>query len=125
VAVRSLSDGLVLYRDLLGLPLLYEEVVESDGVHVAVLDLGHGHLELLEPTSDDSPIAAFLERRGEGLHHLALGVRDCASALEICGRAGIRCIDHHPRPGAGGKSIGFLHPKSTGGVLLELCQRVD
>ncbi len=122
VAVESVDDNLRLYRDLLGLELVYEEVVESDGVRVAVLDLGHAHLELLEPTTPDSPIASYLERRGSGLHHLALAVDDCRRALEVSAAAGLRLIDSTPRRGAGGKSIGFLHPKSTGGVLLELCQ---
>lgn len=125
VAVTSLCGSLPLYHELLGLPLLYQEEVESDAVRVAVLDLGHGHLELLEPTAEDSPIARFLAKRGEGLHHLALGVRDCAEALRICGEAGLRRIDEQPRTGAGGKAIGFLHPKATGGILLELCQRLD
>jgi methylmalonyl-CoA epimerase len=125
VAVRSVEESLILYRELLGLEFLYEETVESDGVRVAVLDLGSGHLELLEATNDNSPIAAFLERRGEGLHHLALAVDDCAQALRVCAEAGLRLIDTRPRSGAGGKVIGFLHPKSTGGVLLELCQRAD
>lgn len=125
VAVESVASSLTLYHDLLGLPLLYEEEVASDSVRVAVLDLGHGHLELLEPTAEDSPIANFLRKRGGGLHHLALGVRDCREALRLCGEAGLRRIDEEPRPGAGGKAIGFLHPKSTGGILLELCQRLD
>jgi methylmalonyl-CoA epimerase len=124
IAVRSVDDSLILYRDLLGLELLYEETVESDGVRVAVLDLGSGHLELLEATNENSPVAAFLDRRGEGLHHLALAVDDCALALKACADAGLRLIDTQPRSGAGGKSIGFLHPRSTGGVLLELCQSV-
>jgi len=123
VAVESIANCLPLYHDLLGLPLLYEEVVASDSVHVAVLDLGQGHLELLEPTHDDSPIANFLNKRGGGLHHLALGVRNCEEALRICGETGLRRIDEVPRPGAGGKKIGFLHPRSTGGILLELCQQ--
>jgi len=125
VAVRRLEDALPLYRDLLGLELLETETIESDGVKVAILDLGKGHLELLEPISSESPIAAFLDKRGPGLHHLALAVRDCEAAVNAFRQAGVRMIDTTCRPGAGGKMIAFCHPKSTGGVLLELCERVD
>jgi len=124
MAVTSLEESLPLYRDLLGLRLLYEEEVESDGVRVAVLDLGgDGHLELLEPTGPETPVGRFVEKRGPGIHHLALGVKDCAAALTALKTCGYRMLDETPRPGAGGKQIGFVHPKSTGGVLLEMCQR--
>jgi methylmalonyl-CoA epimerase len=122
VAVESLDATLPLYHDMLGLELLYTETVESDRVKVAVLEFGGGHLELLEPTDPDSPVAKFIEKRGPGLHHVALRVKDCGSALEAVAEAGFRLIDQTPRVGAGGKLIGFIHPKSTGGVLLELCQ---
>ena len=123
VAVPRLDDALLLYRDLLGLKLLQTETIESDGVRVAILDLGKGHLELLEPTSDESPVAAFLKKRGPGLHHLALAVDDCQAAVDAFRQAGVRMIDNVCRSGAGGKQIAFCHPKSTGGVLLELCAR--
>lgn len=122
VAVPSLAEGLALYRDLLGLKLLYQEEVASDGVRVAVLELGGGHLELLEPMGPDTPVGRFLAKRGPGIHHIALRVRDCAAALAAVRAAGCAVLDEVPRPGAGGKFIAFLHPKSTGGVLLELCQ---
>ena len=122
VAVRDLDATLPLYHDMLGLELLYTETVESDKVRVAVLEFGGGHLELLEPTSDDSPVARFIEKRGPGLHHVALRVADCGTALRAVAEAGFTLIDQEPRTGAGGKQIGFIHPKSTGGVLLELCQ---
>lgn len=122
VAVRDLGATLPLYHDLLGLELLYTETVESDGVKVAVLEFGSGHLELLEPTGPDSPVARFIEKRGPGLHHVALRVNDCGTALRAVAEAGFELIDHEPRTGAGGKRIGFVHPRSTGGVLLELCQ---
>lgn len=122
LAVESLGEALALYRDLLGLELLYEEFVESDGVRVAVLDLGRGHLELLEPTGPDTPVGRFLAKRGPGIHHLALRVKSCATALSTARAAGYRLLDETPRPGAGGKQIAFIHPRSTGGVLLELCQ---
>lgn len=123
VAVEDLEAGVRFYHELLGLPLLYREEVESDLVRVAVLDLGFGHLELLEPTGEESPVAKFLAKRGPGIHHVALAVQDCQVALQAVADAGLRLIDRSPRPGAGGKQIGFLHPKSTGGVLLELCAR--
>lgn len=122
VAVKDLDATLPLYHEMLGLELLYTETVESDRVRVAVLEFGGGHLELLEPTSEDSPVAKFIEKRGAGLHHVALRVSDCAIALKAVGEAGFTLIDKEPRTGAGGKQIGFVHPKSTGGVLLELCQ---
>ena len=124
VAVVSLDDALRLYHDLLGLEIQGIETVESDGVKVAMLDLGGSHLELLEPTGPDSPVAKFLEKRGPGMHHMALGVTDCAAALKAFADAGVQMLDTTPRKGAGGKLIGFCHPKSTGGMLLELCQRV-
>lgn len=122
VAVKDLESTLPLYADLLGLELLYTETVESDGVRVAVLEFGGGHLELLEPTSPDSPVARFIEKRGPGLHHVALRVLDCRTALNAVKEAGFALIDEEPRAGAGGKLIGFVHPRSTGGILLELCQ---
>ncbi len=125
IAVRRLDAALPFYRDLLGIRLLDIETVESDGVRVAILELGEGHLELLEPLNPQSHIATFLDRRGPGLHHLALSVSDVEAAVKAFMDAGLRMIDELPRPGAGGKRIAFCHPKSTGGVLLELCQRVD
>lgn len=125
VAVRDLDTSLPLYRDLMGLDLLYTETVESDGVRVAVLDFGGGHLELLEPTGPDSPVARFIEKRGPGLHHVALRVNDCRTALNAVREAGFELIDREPRDGAGGKLIAFIHPRATGGVLLELCQPGD
>ena len=125
VAVPDLEQALRLYRDLLGLTLLEMETVESDGVRVAILELGGGHLELLEPTGPESPVARFLEKRGPGIHHLALAVKDCRAAIDAVRGAGARMLDEAPRPGAGGKRIAFVHPRSAGGVLLELCQRVD
>jgi len=122
VAVEDLDATLPLYSQMLGLELLYTETVESDKVRVAVMEFGGGHLELLEPTSEDSPVAKFIAKRGAGLHHVALRVNDCSLALQAVCDAGFTLIDRVPRTGAGGKQIGFIHPKSTGGVLLELCQ---
>jgi methylmalonyl-CoA epimerase len=122
MAVLSLSESLPLYRDLLGLEFLYEETVESDGVRVAVLELGGAHLELLEPTSPETPVGRFIAKRGPGIHHIALRVSDCSAALTAVREAGLQTLDETPRRGAGGKMIAFVHPKATGGVLLELCQ---
>ena len=123
LAVESLEASVPLYRDLLELPLLDTETIKSDGVRVAIFDLKGAHLELLEPSSEESPVAKFLRKRGPGLHHVALRVKDCAAAVAALREAGISMIDEAPRPGAGGKLIAFCHPRSTGGVLLELCQR--
>jgi methylmalonyl-CoA epimerase len=124
VAVPSLREGLTLYRDLLGLPLVEEETVDYDGVKVAILELGGGGLlELLEPSNPDSPVAKFIAKRGGGVHHIALRVPDCVAAIRAAEAAGLEMIDRKPRQGAHGKMIAFVHPRSSGGVLLELCER--
>ena len=102
IAVRDLDATLPLYHDLLGLELLYTETIESDGVRVAVLEFGGGHLELLEAISAGSPVARFIEKRGPGLHHVALRVLDCEAALSAVAEAGFDLIDTVPRLGAGG-----------------------
>ncbi len=125
IAVADLEAGLALYRDLLGLELERVEEVPSENVKVAFLKLdrtaGAGHLELLAPLSEDGNIAAFIARRGPGLHHVAVAVKDITAAMERCRTAGIRLLDETPRTGAHGKKIVFLHPKDCGGVLVELC----
>jgi methylmalonyl-CoA/ethylmalonyl-CoA epimerase len=97
-------------------------VVADQKVKTAFFMVGQTKIELLEPTSDDSTIANFIEKRGEGIHHVAFCVDDAAAALNEVGEKGVRLIDKAPRPGAEGLMIGFLHPKSTGGVLTELCE---
>lgn len=121
VAVASLEDALPFYRDALGLAVIGIEDVPSQKVRVAILELGQTHLELLEPTSPDSSIARFLAHRGPGLHHVALATTKLADRLLELDEAGIALIDHQPQPGAKGNEIAFLHPKASGGVLLELC----
>ncbi len=125
VAVADLDQGLALYRDLLGLELERIEEVPQENVRVAFLKLdrrgGPGHLELLAPLSDQGAIAAFLAKRGPGLHHLAVAATDVAAVLERCRAGGFQLIDEAPRPGAGGKLVAFVHPRATGGVLLEIC----
>lgn len=125
VAVADLEQGLALYRDLLGLELERIEEVPQENVRVAFLKLdrqgGPGHLELLAPLSDTGAIAAFIAKRGPGLHHIAVAAVDVAAVLERCRAAGLALIDETPRRGAGGKHIAFVHPKGAGGVLLEIC----
>jgi methylmalonyl-CoA/ethylmalonyl-CoA epimerase len=124
IAVADLKAGIRLYRDLLGLELERVEEVAGEGVKVAFLRCGGGetgHVELLCPTGPDGAIARFLERHGPGLHHLAVAVADVAAALGACAAAGVATIDREPRVGAGGRLVAFVHPRSTGGVLIELC----
>ncbi|MBO9539320.1 methylmalonyl-CoA epimerase [bacterium] len=123
IAVHSLADAMPMYTDGLALALHEIEEVPDQKVRTAIFEVGESRLELLEPTSPDSPIAKFLEKRGEGIHHVALGVEDVAKALAHLKEKGYRLIDEAPRPGAGGAMIAFVHPKSTHGVLLELCSR--
>lgn len=123
IAVRSLEKALPFYTDILSLPLLGIEEVESEMVKVAFLQTGNAKLELLEPTSDDSPIAKFIEKRGEGIHHVALGVDSIEARIQELKEQGIRMIQDTPKVGAGGALVAFMHPKSTGGILYELCER--
>jgi len=122
IAVASLEQAVPFYRDTLGLPFLYFEEVADQKVKVACFDLGGLRLELLEPTSPESPISKFLETRGGGLHHLAFRTGDVVGELSRVKEHGVRLIDEVPRSGAGGMKIAFLHPKSTQGVLLELTE---
>lgn len=121
IAVHSLEDSLPFYRDSLGLEFLGYEDVPSQKVRVGLLQVGHSRIELLEPTSPDSPISKFLETRGPGLHHMALGTTRLQDRLDGLKAGGVRLIDETVRKGAEGKEIAFLHPKASGGVLLELC----
>ena len=123
IAVKSIDEGLKYYRDVLGMEYLGEEEVTEQKVRVAFLKLGESRIELLEPTSSDSPVAKFLEKRGPGIHHIAIQVDDIEAALSGHRKAGARLIDEMPRVGAHDMLIAFIHPKSTGGVLIELCQR--
>lgn len=123
VAVKSLEETLPFYTEVLRLPLLAIEEVESEKVKVAFLEVGETHIELLEPTSEDSAIAKYIEKRGEGIHHIALGVESIQDRLNELKEKGIRLIQEEPKIGAGGAKVAFLHPKSTSGVLYELCER--
>jgi methylmalonyl-CoA/ethylmalonyl-CoA epimerase len=123
IAVSDLDQALAFYRDVLGLELEPAEEVASQRVRAHFLRTGDAMLELLEPTAPDSPIARYLERRGPGMHHVALRVEDIRAALEQLKARGVRLIDEQPRPGAHGSLVAFIHPASTHGVLVELKQR--
>jgi methylmalonyl-CoA/ethylmalonyl-CoA epimerase len=118
VAVQSLENILPFYRDILGMPEV--PLDDADGARILGLAAGDSLVELLESSSDDSPIGRFVARRGPGIHHICFAVDDLEGTLERCRQAGIRLIDEHPRIGAEGKRIAFLHPSSTAGVLIEL-----
>lgn len=122
IAVKSLEESLPFYRDNLGMAFAGIEEVAEQKVKVAMLEIGEAKIELLEPTSEDSPIAKFLEKNGTGVHHLAYEVDDCAAAIAKMVADGARMIDATPRNGAHGTKIAFVHPKSSNGVLTELCQ---
>ena len=120
IAVSNLEEGIKLYRDGFGLKFIGTDEVEEQGVRVAMFEAGEVHIELLEPLHDESPIAKFLEKNGPGMHHICYEVDDVDNALETMASRGIRLIDKQSRPGASGTRVGFLHPKSTGSVLVEL-----
>ena len=122
IAVESLEDQIPFYRDILGLKFSGTEVVNDQKVKVAFFEVGDTRIELLEATDDDSPIAKFIAKKGQGIHHMAYMVDDCQMALNKMDENGIRLIDVNPRIGAGGHKIGFLHPKATFGILTELTE---
>ena len=122
VAVESIDDALALYRDQLGMPLVHRETVSEQGVDAALLDVGDGHVELLAPLGPETPVGKFLAREGPGLHHIAYRVDDVESTLASLAAAGLRLIDEHPRNGIRGSRVAFVHPSSTGGVLMEIVQ---
>jgi methylmalonyl-CoA epimerase len=121
IAVKSLDEARRFYEQL-GLTVASQEVVEHEKVKVAMIPVGESRIELLEPTGPDSVIAKYLEKRGEGLHHVAIHVPDLAHAVEVLKARGTRLISDEIKIGAGGHLYVFVHPSSAGGVLLELCQ---
>jgi methylmalonyl-CoA/ethylmalonyl-CoA epimerase len=123
VAVKDLNSQIPLYRDQLGMAFEGTEEVPSQKVRVAFFKVGDSRIELLEPTSPDSPIARHLEKRGEGLHHVAYAVDDIRAAMAEAKANGLQPLAEEPRPGAHHTLVCFLHPKSTGGVLTELVQK--
>lgn len=121
IAVKNLQDAIPLYERLLGTQCYAIEEVADQKVRTAFFRVGQTKIELLEPTSPEGPIGKFIEKKGEGMHHIAFAVGDLAGALEEVRTAGIQLIDAQPRKGAEGLEIAFLHPRSTLGVLTELC----
>lgn len=126
IAVKSLDEAIPYYENILGMKCYSVEEVADQKVKTAFFKVGQTKLELLEPTSDESPIAKFIEKRGEGIHHLAFAVEDgVANALAEMEGKGVRLIDKAPRKGAEGLNIAFIHPKSTHGVLTEFCEKPE
>lgn len=123
IAVKSIGESLKFWETGLGIQCHGVEEVADQKVKTAFLPIKDTEIELLEPTSDESPVAKFIEKKGEGIHHIAIRVENLEEALAEMKSKGYRLIDEKPRLGAGGARIAFLHPKSTGGVLLELCER--
>ncbi|MEY8303288.1 methylmalonyl-CoA epimerase [Anaerosalibacter bizertensis] len=123
IAVKDLEKALKFYEEILGLKCENTEVVEEQKVKVAFLPIGDTEVELLESTEANGPIAKYIEKRGEGVQHIAYRVDDIEKAIEEMKEKGIRMIDEKPRYGAGGAKIAFAHPKDTYGVLVELCER--
>ena len=124
IATKSIAEALKFWQDSLGLENIHTEMVEEQKVRVAMLPIGETRVELLEPTSDDSPISKFLEKRGGGIHHIAVEVENIEASLAKLKAQGARLIDETPRIGAEGCLIAFVHPATTGGVLLELTQKI-
>jgi methylmalonyl-CoA epimerase len=123
IATRGIDEALGFWSDALGLENVHTEVVEDQRVRVAMLPIGESRIELLEPTSEDSPISKFLEKRGGGIHHIAVEVDDINASLAKLKEKGMRLIDEQPRIGAEGCLVAFVHPSSANGVLLELIQK--
>ncbi|HXQ76278.1 MAG TPA: methylmalonyl-CoA epimerase [Acidimicrobiales bacterium] len=122
IAVRDLDAAVAHYRTWFGAAVTHREVVESDGVEEALLQVGTSYVQLVCPTRPDSPVAKFLENKGEGLHHVGYRVTDCAAALQRVIDSGGRVIDRAPRPGSRGTTVAFIHPKGDLGTLIELVQ---
>ena len=125
IAVKDLNHALPYYIDMLGLTLLGVEDVENQKVKVAFIDAGNVKLELLEPISGEGAIAKFIEKRGEGIHHIAFGVTDIQARMDELKEKGVRLLQDEPNKGAGGAEVAFMHPKSSFGVLYELCDKGD
>ncbi len=123
IAVNSIDDGKNFWSDVLGLKFESMETVESQKVTTAFFPVGESEVELLESTSKDGPVAKYIEKRGQGFQHVAFRVANLEESLKELKEKGIQLIDQEPRVGAGGAKIAFLHPKATGGILVELCER--
>ena len=122
VAVDDLEAAIAVHRDTFGMPLVHRETVAEQGVEAALLDVGDGHVELLAPLGEDTPVGRFLAKRGPGLHHVAYQVHDIDAALASLRESGVRMIDSEPRVGIRSSRVAFLHPSASSGVLTELVQ---
>lgn len=122
IAVKDLDAAIDYYRDTFGCEVAHREVVERDGVEEALLKVADSYVQLLTPVRDDSPVAKYLEKKGEGIHHVGYRVQDCATALERVKSQGHQVIDEAPRPGSRGTTVAFVHPKTAYGTLIELVQ---
>jgi methylmalonyl-CoA/ethylmalonyl-CoA epimerase len=122
IAVEDLEAAIAWYEAAFGATVEHREVVDSDGVEEALLKVAESYVQLLTPTRDDSPVAKYLEKKGEGMHHVGYRVADCAEALESLRALGARLLDETPRPGSRGTTVAFVHPKSSFGTLIELVQ---
>lgn len=125
VAVEDIDAALALYRDTLGMSLVHRETVTEQGVDAALLDVGDGHVELLQPLGPQTPVGKYLARKGPGLHHVAYRVADIDATLSALAEAGLRLIDERPRVGIRNSRVAFIHPASTGGVLTEIVQPAE
>ena len=122
IAVHDLEAAIKYYADVYGATVDHRELVDSDGVEEALLKVADSYVQLLTPTRPDSPVAKYLEKKGEGLHHIGYRVKDCAVALAAVKAAGGKVIDDAPRPGSRGTTVAFIHPKTTFGTLIELVE---
>jgi methylmalonyl-CoA/ethylmalonyl-CoA epimerase len=122
IAVNDLEAAIAWYAEVFGALVVHREVVKSDGVEEALVRVADSYIQLLTPTRDDSPVAKYLASKGEGLHHIAYRVDDCALALDTVKASGARVIDESPRPGSRNTTVAFVHPKSSFGTLIELVQ---
>jgi methylmalonyl-CoA/ethylmalonyl-CoA epimerase len=125
VAVSDLDSAVALYQGTFGMPVAHRETVESQGVEAVLLDVGDGHVELLRPLGPDTPVGKFIERSGEGLHHVAYAVDDIDAVLNLLSSHGVELIDDEARVGIRGSRVAFLHPKGTGRVLTEIVEPVE
>ena len=122
IAVEDIEKAVSYYQDSLGAKVVHREKIESDGVEEVLLSVAESYIQLLTPTNETSPVAKFLAKKGEGLHHIGWRVPDCAAALEEVKEKGIEVIDQKPRPGSRGTTVAFIHPKSSFGCMIELVE---
>jgi methylmalonyl-CoA epimerase len=125
IAVNNLDAAVAWYEEVFGASVVHREVVDSDGVSEALIKVADSYIQLLTPTRPDSPVAKYLEKKGEGLHHVGYRVTDCEAALASLRTAGARLIDEAPRPGSRGTMVAFVHPKTAFGTLIELVQDTE